>query len=374
MATEQSAVRPRLTDEDIIDIPRLASRWVRLADGQRAHYVTAGDTGPAVVLLHGGIEGSSGTAGWRFMAPFLGANGFRVYCPDRPGYGLSDVSNPSYLDAGPKANVDFVKMFADALCLDKFHLSGNSMGCMVSTNFVVSHPERVLSVAFIAGGLGDVVEAPYRVPPSESRFTPDRDFKFLPWDGTAKGMKGLMDSIIYESTAVWPEVIEMRVRSALRQREARTKLGLPHFAALSPTTDPNTQQIFSTKGRLTRLTTPMIYLYDLLDVLSPVENGFPQEDAVESVQFFYPDYTGHQGQTDRPDVFNQTFLEFFRNGRVSWPTAQAAGVSLRRPVNPRYVEAPAEGFPAPIPQAYTDIDTLRRSLKAAKLVDQLVTA
>ena len=67
-----------LTEEGIIDVDGMSSRWVRLASGAKAHYMTSGTTGPAVLLLHGGLPGSSGTAGWRFMAPFLGANGFRV--------------------------------------------------------------------------------------------------------------------------------------------------------------------------------------------------------------------------------------------------------------------------------------------------------
>jgi len=48
-----------LTDEGIIEVPGLASRWVRLASGAKAHYVTSGDSGPAVLLLHGGLPGSS---------------------------------------------------------------------------------------------------------------------------------------------------------------------------------------------------------------------------------------------------------------------------------------------------------------------------
>ena len=53
-----------LTDEEVVRVPGLASRWVRLPNGERAHYVTSGDEGPAVVLLHGGTEGNSGTSDW----------------------------------------------------------------------------------------------------------------------------------------------------------------------------------------------------------------------------------------------------------------------------------------------------------------------
>jgi len=60
-----------LTDEGIVAIPGFASRWVRLPSGAKCHYMSAGDDGPAVVLLHGGLPGSSGLAGWRWMAPFL---------------------------------------------------------------------------------------------------------------------------------------------------------------------------------------------------------------------------------------------------------------------------------------------------------------
>src|SRR5260370_41641633 len=84
-----------MTEEDIVHIPGLHSRWVRLSDGSKAHYVTSGETGPAIILLHGGIVGSSGTAGWRFMAPFLRANGFRVHCPDQPAFRRADT-RPDY--------------------------------------------------------------------------------------------------------------------------------------------------------------------------------------------------------------------------------------------------------------------------------------
>jgi pimeloyl-ACP methyl ester carboxylesterase len=356
----QDSASRGLTEENIIHIPGLYSRSVRLANGARARYVTAGETGPAVILLHGGIEGSSGTAGWRFMATMLGSNGFRVYAPDRPGFGQSDTSNIAYLDSSPKAQVEFVRMFADALCLDQFHLSGNSAGCTVSADFVVTYPERVLSVAFIAGGIGDINERA-RVNPSEGKFTPNPAYERVPFDGTEQSMRDLMAGIIYETGAIWPELITMRTIAANNQRRAREAAGLPPVR-LNQDRDANLAANLSTKDRLDRLTVPMIYMYGLQDVLSPVENGFNQEDVADNIQFFYPDECGHQGQTDQPDLFNQVFLEFFRDGKVSWATAQKAGVSRRRPINPARVEEPSGGFPKPIPEAYTDIDSLRKGL------------
>jgi pimeloyl-ACP methyl ester carboxylesterase len=352
----------RLTEEDIVYVPGLHSRWVRLANGARAHYMTSGESGPAVVLLHGGIEGSSGTAGWRFMAPMLGANGFRVYCPDQPGFGWSDTSDPEYLKRGQKDHVDFIKMFADALCLDKFYLSGNSMGCINSCNFVMAHPDRVLGVAFIAGFMGDIQDGP-RIAGKDSNFSANPAYVSPGFDGTDDGMRVLMEGIIYAQSAIWPELIRMRVAAASRQREGRVKAGMeavPPFGQM----DENISANLSTKGRFNRLQIPMIYMYGLQDVLIPAENGFAQEDAIPNVQFFYPDECGHQGQTDQPDMFNQVFLEFFRDGKVSWKTAQWAGVSRRRAIDGNVVETPAGGFPKPIPEAYTDNETLRKALAA----------
>jgi pimeloyl-ACP methyl ester carboxylesterase len=128
-----------LTEEGLVEVEGMWSRWVRLASGAKAHYMTSGTTGPAVLLLHGGLPGSSGTAGWRFMAPFLGANGFRVYAPDMPAFGLSE-SSPEYWPVTMASHVDFIHEFVTALALDKFHISGNSMGCINTTNYIVAHP------------------------------------------------------------------------------------------------------------------------------------------------------------------------------------------------------------------------------------------
>ena len=320
-----------LTEEGLVRVPGLASRFVRLGSGAKAHYVTSGDTGPAVVLLHGGIIGSSGTAGWRFMAPFLGENGFRVYCPDMPGFGLTDGYDDLY-KPGRAGNVDFLHDFVTAVCLDKFHLAGNSMGCMNTVNYVVAHPERILSFALIAGHIGDLLPmkelAKLDTRPREAR--PVRNF-----DGSAESMRTMMESIIARPEAISDDLVQMRTLAANRQREAYERQTAGGFGA----SDPLDNVRLSTKGRLDQLELPAIYLYGREDVLLPVELAYPQEDVLPHVQFFYPEETGHQGQTDQPEMFNQVFLEFFRDGIVSRKTADWAGVSTRRPELPNLVSA-----------------------------------
>jgi len=41
--------------------------------------------------------------------------------------------------------VDFLFLFTKALCLDTFHLGGNSLGSLNSVNYACAHPEQLES-------------------------------------------------------------------------------------------------------------------------------------------------------------------------------------------------------------------------------------
>ena len=317
-----------LTEEGLIRVPGLCSRYVRLGNGARAHYMTAGETGPAVILLHGGIPGSSGTAGFRFTASFLGENGFRVYCPDMPGFGLSDTREEYWPRRGILDHVDFIERFADALCLDEFHLSGNSMGCINASHYMVRYPHRVKSFALVAGAIGDHV-------PSENKSLEDDMEVPVQIPETKEQMAEMMKSIISDSDKIDDDLLTMRFEAAHKHRESWK---LWYRAALMEQADTNTKLALSTKDRIDKLELPGIYLYGANDHLAPVELGYKQEDALPNVQFFYVPDCGHQGQTDRPDIFNPVFVDFFKAGKVSRENADKAGVSQRRPELAHLVE------------------------------------
>lgn len=317
-----------LTKENIIEIPGIRSEWVTLANGSKAHYSASGDSGEPIILLHGGIVGSSGTAGWRFMMPFLAQHGFRVYAPDRPGFGLADTRDPFIPKRGFMSWVQFVEDFATALNLDTFHVAGNSQGAQTTAYYVTAHPERVKSFILIAS-------AGFNATMGVDLSKVKRGITSPPFDGSPGSMRDMMTAIIYRQEAISDDLLQMRTLAANNQNASYKAAAAWNQKAA---TDPNLQHMLDLRGKLDKTTIPGIYLYGRQDVLGPVENAYLQEEKLPNIQVFYPDECGHQGQTDQPDMFNQVFLEFFRDGKVSRKTAQWAGVSDRRPVLENLVE------------------------------------
>ena len=318
-----------LTEEGLAHIPGLMSRWVKLPSGAKAHYVTTGDAGPAVVLLHGGATGASGSAVWRSLAPFLGANGFRVYCPDMPGFGLADTRQEFWPVDGALSHMEFIHAFVDAVGLDRFHLSGNSMGCANTINYMLAHPARVSSFILINGALGNLVDAAKHV---------SSEISLPRFEGTEASMREHLKPLTYKKANPPDDVARMRTEAANRQKDSTAAF---RAAGQRIGANPSLGQVTSTQNRLDKLTIPGLYLFGRQDDLSPLENGYNQEDVLPNVQFFFPDECGHVGQQDQPEMFQQVFLEFFTDGMVSRRTAEWAGVSKRRPELEQYVEQTA---------------------------------
>jgi pimeloyl-ACP methyl ester carboxylesterase len=318
-----------LTSEGLISIEGGLSRYIRLADGSRAHFHTFGRDGVPVLLLHGGIAGSSGAAGYRTLAPFLARNGFQVYCPDMPGFGLADNREAFWPRKGNVSHLEFLEQFVDALCLDSFHLTGNSLGCINAIYFLVNNPHRVRNFAVIAGGFGDAA------PVSRRTANPGKNARDG-WDGSLEDMRRMMRLILNHDEAITEDVLAMRVLAGARQRESFQTFWEAQDTPEFPK-DPKLQAIVATKGRLEKVQIPGVYIFGAADRIYPVETGHDQEDQLPTIQFFYPEDCGHQAQTDRPDLVNPLLLEFFRDGIVSAATAKAAGVSDRRPPIPALV-------------------------------------
>ncbi|WP_300303328.1 alpha/beta fold hydrolase [Ferrovibrio sp.] len=124
----------------------LASRRIRAGD-QIISYLEAGN-GPPLVLLHG-----IGSAGRSFRHQLSGlSTRHRVIAWDAPGYGESSPLPQVHPSASDYAGA--LAVFLDALGIERCHLVGHSLGCLMAARFAVLHPARVLRLALssIAAG------------------------------------------------------------------------------------------------------------------------------------------------------------------------------------------------------------------------------
>ena len=112
-----------------------------------AYYVQG--KGEPVVLIHGWLS----SAGINWVLPGtsgLLAKEYEVIALDIRGHGNSD--KPTEEEAyGPEMVEDVVRLM-DHLKIEKAHVVGYSMGGIIATNFIVKHPDRVLSGTL--GGMG----------------------------------------------------------------------------------------------------------------------------------------------------------------------------------------------------------------------------
>ena len=114
--------------------------------GVRLRYVEQG-SGPAVVLMHG----YTGTLDRHFIANGVFANlakGHRVIALDLRGHGKSGKPHEPAA-YGEQMARDVVRLL-DHLSITRAHVIGYSLGAMIAGRLATLHPERLISVNYIA--------------------------------------------------------------------------------------------------------------------------------------------------------------------------------------------------------------------------------
>jgi pimeloyl-ACP methyl ester carboxylesterase len=156
-ATSGGALRSLPLETDRRGVERLAyqpegySTWqwnhASAAPSHKINYVSAGDSGPIVVLVHG--FGASAYH-WRYVIPGL-AEKCRVYALDCLGFGLSDKALVDYEGYGIwKDQIsDFIREVVRPGENEKVVLVGNSLGGYNSLATAAAHPELVEKVVLL---------------------------------------------------------------------------------------------------------------------------------------------------------------------------------------------------------------------------------
>lgn len=119
-------------------------------EGNRIHYLTAGDGDRTLVLLHGGIIDAAHISWGELIEPL--AADARVVVPDLLGYGESELPDePLSIDR----HVETIAGFLEALDIEDAVLAGISMGGGIAIGVGLDYPDRVSRIVAIdAYGLG----------------------------------------------------------------------------------------------------------------------------------------------------------------------------------------------------------------------------
>jgi pimeloyl-ACP methyl ester carboxylesterase len=107
------------------------------------HVTRWGNTGPRVVMIHGGAQGAKASGGANFHAQEpLAAEGWQLIVPDRPGHGQSpDPGRPDDAELDGALMLDLIG--------DGAHLVGHSYGSCVALYAAAQRPAAVRSLTFI---------------------------------------------------------------------------------------------------------------------------------------------------------------------------------------------------------------------------------
>jgi pimeloyl-ACP methyl ester carboxylesterase len=172
------------------------SKFIKLTKPDIKIHVLEAGRGEPVVMLHGGKA-----TGAQF-ASLMGdlQKQFRLYVPDRPGCGLSDMVD--YTNISFRAHA--VGIF-DGLNLSKAAIIGNSMGGYWALVFALAYPERVSKLVLIGEPAASSPQDPSNI----------HTAPYADPNPTLESMRGMYSAILVaDINRVAPEVIEEDLAAA----------------------------------------------------------------------------------------------------------------------------------------------------------------
>ncbi|MEN9871946.1 MAG: hypothetical protein RLZZ171_2938 [Cyanobacteriota bacterium] len=275
--------------------------------GHKITYQQAGNSGTAVVLVHG-FGASWGH--WRKNLPVLGES-CRCYAIDLIGFGGSAKPQPGIVDYTFETWGQQLADFCREVVGGPAFLIGNSIGCIVVMQTAVDYPELALGVAAINCSI---------------RLLHDRKRVTLPWYRNYGSM--VMQQVLgnkqiggfFFQQIAKPKVVRKILLQAYRRPEAVSDELINLL--MKPSQDPGAADVFLAFTRysqgplpedlLPRLTCPTVLLWGTEDPWEPVEMG-RELATIPTVEQFIPlEGLGHCPQDEAPEIVNPILLDWIK--------------------------------------------------------------
>jgi 2-hydroxy-6-oxonona-2,4-dienedioate hydrolase/2-hydroxy-6-oxo-6-(2'-carboxyphenyl)-hexa-2,4-dienoate hydrolase len=286
------------------------SIWLDLVGGARVQYhdagawptrsIEAGDSGPAVVLLHG--TGGHAEAFSRNVTA-LASGGYRVYSIDLLGHGYTAKPDDSRYLIGDY--VEHLVKFLDAVTDSPAFLVGESLGAWVAMRAALAHPGRVRAIANVVGG------GLRPVPPTQAELTGwaalrDRGLAAIStpsWDTWRSRMEWLVndpgsmtDELIAVRQRIYQQPDMQRAAAAIYDSLQEMLLGqLP--GAIGP-------------AEIGRIPVPVLYLWTGHNPTSPAAVAQAAHRLTPDSEFVLFAESGHWPQFEEAARFNDVCLDF----------------------------------------------------------------
>jgi pimeloyl-ACP methyl ester carboxylesterase len=271
--------------------------------GYPIRYVTAGESGPAVVLVHG-FGASWGH--WRKNIPTLSQQ-CRVFAVDLLGFGGSAKPLPSETVAYTfETWGDQIADFCRQVVGTPAYLVGNSIGCIVAMQTAVSHPNIVTEVALLNCSL---------------RLLHERKRPWYRGIGVS-GVQRLL-GVKWVSQLMFNQIAQPKaLRNILKQAYKRPETISDELInlLLEPARDPGAVDVFVaftqySQGPLPEdllpiLPCPALILWGTDDPWEPIELGQAYGAYPAVRDFIRLEGVGHCPQDEAPELVNPILLKW----------------------------------------------------------------
>ncbi len=255
-------------------------------------YSEIGDGDP-VVLLH---SRPADRTQWEPLAELFAAAGYRVLCPDLPGFGESPVHT-----TGPAAPWDDVSETLDELGIDRAFFVGNSFGAQTALQVAATHPEQ-------ASGLCVMGYRRHDQPPT--------DRLQQAWDEEAAALtRDDLDAAVEAGVRAWlsptarPSEKET-LRRALRNNLTRRQ---------EPQTDKQAPDPLNSSGWAKQVQMPVRILHGAEDMPDFLQGAETLRNALDAPEVTIVPEAAHLIPLDQPVAVATVALQMLRGTTASSP-------------------------------------------------------
>lgn len=273
------------------------------AGGWQTRVIQAGQSGPAVVMMHG-VSGHAEGFSKNIIA--LANAGFRVFAIDAIGHGLSD--KPEDVTYECPLYVEHLLRFLDANHIEKTFLVGQSLGGWTALRFAHQYPDRVLGVVSLTGAglrLSDPESEELALKITRGVQNVTQKATDAP---TRESVRQRLEWLMADKKNVTDELVEIRYQFFSSEEGKRI---MPKISRETIGEGNDGWMLF--EDILKAITTKVLFLWTDQNPSMPAHIAERASKIVPNGEFKMVEPAGHWPQFEQPELVNNKLIGWLKN-------------------------------------------------------------